>query len=425
MALALVRGVEAPGGGREVLEFGCGVRAYEPPPGGRWRLRWVEAGRRRDTTVLSREEAVGRAAELVERLSRGVATDLARATGAELVAHFLDPARRPPKAERWSERHRAEMRRWCERHVLPEIAAVPCAALTRVDLQRVLDRASTASNAQHLRRCLTGLVAAGLEEGYLLARQDVMRGVRWRPPEAPAAAPPGDDGWWGDDSWLDDEDPGRAVTDAEVPDTALVHALAAAAAAASGPSRGGPGVWWRELEVLLVAYSGMRWGEHAALRADRVDTARRRIAVHRQLVEVGGRLQPALPKGRRRRSTVYPAVTPGGVDLAAMVERRVAEAGPGGLLFPSPRGAPQRRSNYGRNLWDPAAAAAGWPRRPDGRWLWTFHSLRHVFATWALAIGTPVEDVSKFLGHSSTRVTQDVYAHVHGDAHERFRQATQ
>ncbi|MGH9022820.1 MAG: hypothetical protein ACRDV9_06940, partial [Acidimicrobiia bacterium] len=29
------------------------------------------------------------------------------------------------------------------------------------------------------------------------------------------------------------------------------------------------GVWWRELEVLLVACSGLRWGEHAALSAAR------------------------------------------------------------------------------------------------------------------------------------------------------------
>ena len=29
-------------------------------------------------------------------------------------------------------------------------------------------------------------------------------------------------------------------------------------------------MWWRELQVLVVAYSGLRWGEMAALTADRV-----------------------------------------------------------------------------------------------------------------------------------------------------------
>lgn len=75
---------------------------------------------------------------------------------------------------------------------------------------------------------------------------------------------------------------------------------------------------------------------------------------------------------------------------------------------------------------DPAAERVGWPRRADGHWAWTFHSLRHVFATWALAQpGLRIEDVSRLLGHSSIRVTQDIYIHVHGDLYERFFEATE
>jgi integrase len=37
---------------------------------------------------------------------------------------------------------------------------------------------------------------------------------------------------------------------------------------------------------------------------------------------------------------------------------------------------------------------------------WTFHSLRHVFATWALSQpGIRIKDVSRLMGHSSIRVT--------------------
>jgi integrase len=35
-----------------------------------------------------------------------------------------------------------------------------------------------------------------------------------------------------------------------------------------------------------------------------------------------------------------------------------------------------------------------------------------------------IEDVSRLMGHSSTRVTQDVYIHVHGDLYQRFYDAT-
>jgi integrase len=131
------------------------------------------------------------------------------------------------------------------------------------------------------------------------------------------------------------------------------------------------------------------------------------------------------PKSRRRRVTMFPARTPAGIDLAAMVARRVAELPPNGLLFPSPRGNWARRSNYARNIFRPAATAAGWPRRDDGRWVWTFHSLRHVFATWALGQpGARIEDVSRLMGHSTVRVTQDLYIAADGDLYDRFYQAT-
>jgi integrase len=211
----------------------------------------------------------------------------------------------------------------------------------------------------------------------------------------------------------------RAITDAEIPTAAMVHALAAAAAHRRRP------VWWRELEILLVAYSGLRWGEHVALTADRIDPNRRRITVDHQIIETRSALKLALPKGRRRRVTMYPTITAGGIDLAALVEKRLNEIGPDDLLFPAPQGAWARRSNYSRNLWDPSATSVEWPRAQNGKWTWTFHSLRHVFATWALnQPGLRLEDVSRLLGHSSTRVTQDIYIHVNDNLYNRFYDAT-
>lgn len=396
-------GLGPPPYGRELLEFGCGVKAYPPArTEGYWRVRWEEAGRRRDTTARSRAEAIIKATELVERLGRGTPTDLARATGAELVAHYLDPARQPPRVEQWSERHRDEQARYCHLYVEPLVGPIPCRKLTRLDFQRIIDQAPTPSVASHLKRCITSLVSAGLDEGHLLARQDVLRGVRWH---------------------RDDNTPresgGPAITDAEIPRTDDVHNLARAAAEHTG-------VCWRELEILLVAYTGLRWGEHVALTADRIDTDGRRVTVDRQIVETRSKLKLTLPKGRRRRITMYPAVTAAGVDLAAMVERRLAELPADGLLFPAPRGGWARRSNYGRNTWDPAAIAAAWPRSEHGRWAWTFHSLRHVFATWALnQPGLRIEDVSRLLGHSSIRVTQDVYVHIADNLYQRFYNATE
>ncbi len=406
--MASLATIRATGGPPEVLEFDYGVRAY-PPAGstGYWRLRWVEGDRRRDTTARTRDEAVAKAAELVERLAQGRPTHLASARGQLLIDHYLDPSRPSYRGRAWSDRHREDQESYCARFVAPVIAGVELRRLNRTHFASILERASAASVAAHLRRCLSAMVAAGLEEGLVLARQDLLRGVRWSPPVAEA----GGDGF-------EEAGEGRFVDQAQIPTSAAVHALAAAASEVSG-------VWWRELQVLLVAYSGMRWGEMAALTAGRVDSSRRRIVVDRQVIETRHALRLAPPKNRRRRTTMYPARTPAGVDLAEQVERRLGELRPDALVFPSPRGHWPRRSNYGRRVFNPAATAVSWPKRGDGRWAWTFHSLRHVFATWALSQpGARIEDVSRLLGHSTVRVTQDVYISADGDLFERFYEAT-
>ncbi len=97
------------------------------------------------------------------------------------------------------------------------------------------------------------------------------------------------------------------------------------------------------------------------------------------MVETRHELSLGPPKNRRRRTTMYPAHTPEGLDLAALVERRLGELGPEPLVFPRPGD-----TGPGGPTTEPAARSAGWPRTAEGRWAWTFHSLRHVFA-WALA----------------------------------------
>jgi integrase len=56
----------------------------------------------------------------------------------------------------------------------------------------------------------------------------------------------------------------------------------------------------------VAAYSGLRWGEIAALTIAQVGQAARVITVDRKIVEVGGRLYVEAPKNRKLRRTIYP-----------------------------------------------------------------------------------------------------------------------
>ncbi len=197
---------------REVIPFEGGVVAYGPTePGGYWRLRWLELGRRRDTTARSRDEALAKAAELCESLNIGTPTSHLRAKGVVLVDHYLDPRRRPTRGTGWSQRHREEQAAYCRRFVLPVIAEVSVRDLRPFHFQRIIDDAFTRSVAAHLRTCISAMVAAGLEEGMLLARQDVLRGVRWCAPR-------------GSDDEALDRDVG--LDEAAIPTAVAVHALA-------------------------------------------------------------------------------------------------------------------------------------------------------------------------------------------------------
>jgi integrase len=74
-----------------------------------------------------------------------------------------------------------------------------------------------------------------------------------------------------------------------------LHALAAAA------------MPWRVF-VLLLGYTGLRWGEATALRVCDIDLDRRRIDVRRAFSDVGGRIILGTPKSHQSRTAPIPPV---------------------------------------------------------------------------------------------------------------------
>ena len=49
------------------------------------------------------------------------------------------------------------------------------------------------------------------------------------------------------------------------------------------------------------------------------------------------------------------------------------------------------------------------------------HSLRHLYASTALAEGIPITEVSRWLGHKSIEVTHQIYGHLVPSSWDRAR----
>ena len=166
-------------------------------------------------------------------------------------------------------------------------------------------------------------------------------------------------------------------------------------ATAAGPD-------WATL-IFTAAYSGLRWGELAGLRPERVDLARRTIIVVEQLNELSGRFDWGPPKTAAGQRAV--AIPPALADLLAdQLTRPVVLRS--GLVFPTPLAEPMRRSNFSRRVWVPAVRAAGL----EGL---RFHDLRHTAVALAIRQGAHPKAIQERMGHGSVTVTLDRYGHLY------------
>lgn len=156
------------------------------------------------------------------------------------------------------------------------------------------------------------------------------------------------------------------------------------------------------LVILVLAYTGIRFGELVALKVGSVDLMRRRLSITESASEVGSDLIFSDPKSHQARSVPLPRFL---VDPLALA---MAGKAPGDLVFTAPSGGPLRLSNYRQRVFTPAARAAGL----DGL---TPHDLRHTAASLAVAAGANVKAVQRMLGHASAAMTLDVYSGLFDD----------
>jgi integrase len=157
----------------------------------------------------------------------------------------------------------------------------------------------------------------------------------------------------------------------------------------------------REL-VLVLGWTGLRFGEAIALRRSDLDVLRRRIRVERSAVEVGAEIVVGTPKTHAARTVTMPGFLAD--DLAAYI----VDLPPGDLLFSDERGGVLRNTNWRRRVFAPAVARANLtPLR--------VHDLRHTAASLSIHAGASVKAVQSQLGHSTATMTLDRYSHLWPD----------
>lgn len=165
------------------------------------------------------------------------------------------------------------------------------------------------------------------------------------------------------------------------------------------------------LVVLFLAYTGVRWGEMAALKVGRLDLAKRRALIAEAVTPVQSHgLVWGTPKNHQMREVPIPEFLIAGLEL--LVEGRERSD----LVFQGVRnGGVMRVASFAR-IFKRAAAVTGLPDLHP-------HSLRHTAASLAIAAGADVKVVQHMLGHASATMTLDLYGHLFDDRLDEVAQA--
>ncbi len=159
--------------------------------------------------------------------------------------------------------------------------------------------------------------------------------------------------------------------------------------------------------ILFLTYTGLRWGEMAALKIGSFDMLRRRVTVTEAVAEVRGRLVWDTPKSHERRSVPFPAFL--APPLAALMEGK----GRDDLMFAGAKGAVLRVSTFRPRVFAPAVARCQTIDRDFPSV--TPHDLRHTAASLAISAGANVKAVQTMLGHKSAAMTLDTYSDLFPD----------
>ena len=154
--------------------------------------------------------------------------------------------------------------------------------------------------------------------------------------------------------------------------------------------------------VLFAGSTGLRAGEQWALRVPSVNFLGRSVRVRESASDRGSFSVGPVKTDQSRRTVRLDETT---VEVLAA---HLRDHPSGDFLFTSTEGGPVRHRNFVRRAWSAAVREVG-DELPKG---FTWKDLRHSHASILIDRGARPDQVRERLGHSSIRVTMDVYSHL-------------
>jgi integrase len=387
------------------------VKIYAPisteGKGKYYRIVYRDKGKYRHTTATTEAKAKDEAG----RIQREILS-VPEPTGAEFIQAYLDPDLRGISGNTWGLKHTISQQNLMKLYIEPVIGEIPCGKITNDHLKKIVRSGKTFSTGEHLRRSLGALIRWGkCEEWIAQEPSDLLKGLSNVSKRLPGAVKTKQSG-----------ESNLYVNPDEIPTHSDVAAVAKAAAVKTN-------IWWYELLFNLAAYSGVRLGEIIDLDISHIDLKAKTIRVEKQCLEAGGRKSRELPKMAKQRTTVYPTTTPAGYPLAEMLAKRIQElrdleqspelldGSRRRLLFPNKQGSWLSQGTFSNYVRLPAQEIAGWTKDSTGKFIWNFHSLRHVFCSYYLGeLRQEASDIAICAGHSSTFITLSMYVGSSRDA---------
>jgi integrase len=172
---------------------------------------------------------------------------------------------------------------------------------------------------------------------------------------------------------------------------------------------------WRPF-LVSATFTGMRASELRGLTWDAVDFQKKTIHVRQRADNWGTMGAPKTAAGNRE------------IPMSPMVVNTLREwrlacpKGPLNLVFPNGTGKVEDHANIIHRGWYELQRQTGIVDAV-GRPRYGLHSLRHLFASWAIEQGFSPKRLQVLLGHSSIQMTFDVYGHLFPsleDDHAKF-----